>query len=194
MNGLQICQGNDLLFLTAAELQPLVACLRRGLQVNNEVYWNVDVCYDPVKPLSEDSIVHFWHFSTSVQILHKYIFSTEQGPLHHPDRSTNRRLVSVQHGELDVGLQREAPALRVLVHQSQRVVSTDIPPFRNRLCEDLYVVGFAEIVQACRFSTGDVPLYADHCLLIVSITRQLSIDSVCGRCGLPNSQSSLVLC
>lgn len=161
VNGLQIRQGNDLFFLAAAELQPFVARLWRGLQVHNKINWNVYICCDPVKPLSEDSIVHFWHISTSVEILHKYVLGTEQGPLHHPDWTTYWSLVSVQHGELDVGLKREAPALRVLVHQSQRVVSTDIPPFRNRLCEDLYVAGFAEILETCRFPTGDVTLYTD---------------------------------
>lgn len=79
------------------------------------------------------------------EVLHKDVLCTEDGPLHHPDgrrlKSTNERVsvpdvtqwskcvssqpwthyvwhMSLQHGELDIGLQCEAPALRVLVHQT----------------------------------------------------------------------------
>ena len=74
--------------------------------------------------------------------------------------------MQIEHGQLNVGLECQAPSLGVFVHETQRVVALDVAPFIDGLLKGLHGrrrirVRRGKMLQKRRFSTADVPFDDD---------------------------------
>ena len=73
--------------------------------------------------------------------------------------------MQIDHRQLNVCLEGEAPPLRVFVHEAEGIVALDVPPFADGFLERLddsgWRAGSGQALEKRRFSTPDIPLDDD---------------------------------